>query len=56
MIESPSKIDTYGNSGAKLEHSSFKGEIEFKDVAFKYPGEDSRMILENFNLKMEAGK
>ena len=31
-----------------------KGDIEFKDVSFRYPDSD-RYVLENFNLKIKAG-
>lgn len=35
-----------------------KGEIEFKNVTFKYPGSDesSKPVLENINLKFSAGE
>lgn len=35
-----------------------KGEIEFKNVTFKYPGtsDDSKPVLENINLKFNAGE
>lgn len=35
---------------------NFKGEIEFKNVIFRYNQEDMEQVLNNFNLKIPAGK
>lgn len=37
-----------------LELTDVKGEIEFKDLTFSY--DDGKAVLENINLKIEAGK
>lgn len=50
-------IEKYGDSfhPKKENWESIKGDIEFKDLWFKYP-DGSENIYENFNLKIEAGK
>lgn len=49
-------IERYGDSfNPKVENwEDIKGDIEFKNVSFKYPDGDD-YILENFNLKIPAG-
>ncbi|MDQ3022475.1 MAG: ABC transporter ATP-binding protein/permease [Bacteroidota bacterium] len=39
------------NEGKKLE-----GEIEFKDVSFKYEGNEKQRVLNNINFKVKAGE
>lgn len=49
-------IETYGdNINPKKENwEEIKGEIEFRNVSFKYPDGDEE-VLSNFNLKVSAG-
>ena len=49
-------IEKYGGIyDAKTENwEKIKGDIEFKNVSFKYPDSD-KYVLENFNLKIKAG-
>lgn len=54
--DTPEVIQKYGDTfNPKKENwEKIRGDIEFKDVSFKYPdGED--YILQNFNLKIPAG-
>lgn len=37
-------------------NNDFQGNIEFKDVVFRYNQEDEEIILNNFNLTIPAGK
>lgn len=39
-----------------LINNDFQGNIEFKDVVFRYNQEDEEIILNNFNLTIPAGK
>ena len=36
--------------------TELKGEIEFQDVKLVYPSRDNQIVLENFSLKVAAGK
>lgn len=57
LIEESEKVlEKYGDSFTpKFENfEPIRGDIEFKDVSFKYP-DGSEYILENFNLKISAG-
>lgn len=49
-------VEKYGTIyDAKKENwEPVKGDIEFKNVSFKYPGSE-RYVLQNFNLKINAG-
>ena len=49
-------IEKYGDiySPVKENWEEIKGDIEFKDVSFKYP-DSEKYVLENFNLKIKAG-
>lgn len=49
-------VDKYGDIyDAKKENwEEIKGDIEFKDVSFRYP-DSEKYVLENFNLKIKAG-
>ena len=38
----------------KIDYQSIKGNIELKDVTFKYP-ERSNYVFKNLNLKIESG-
>ncbi len=50
-------IEKYGDSfePKKENWEEIIGDVEFKDVSFKYPDGDE-MVLENFNLKVKAGQ
>ncbi|MBR6569639.1 MAG: ABC transporter ATP-binding protein [Clostridia bacterium] len=56
VVDSPEVIEKYGDSfDPKRENwEPIKGDIEFKDVDFKYPDGDE-YVLENFNLKIPFG-
>jgi ATP-binding cassette subfamily B protein len=49
------EIDILDNVSTDSEIVEMKGEIEFKNVSFKYPGADEYAI-KNINLKIEAGQ
>ncbi len=56
VVDSPEVVEKYGDSffPKKDNWEPIKGDIEFKDVTFKYPdGKD--YVLENFSLKIPAG-
>lgn len=54
--DTPEVIEKYGDAfGPKYENwEEIKGDIEFRDVSFKYPDGDE-YILENFDLKIPFG-
>lgn len=56
ITDTPEVIEKYGdNFNPKKENwETIKGDIEFKDVSFKYPDGDE-YILSDFNLKIPAG-
>ncbi len=56
VADSPEVIEKYGDTfNPKKENwEDLDGEIEFKDVSFKYPDGDE-MVLEHFNLKVPQG-
>ena len=56
IVEKPEVIEKYGDlfSPKKENWESVKGDVEFRNVAFHYPGYN-KMILENFNLFVPAG-
>ena len=49
LTESP---EPFAKAAHKLDH--VRGEIEFRDVTFAYPGRDP--VLEHFSLRIEAGE
>ncbi len=51
LIDQPIKISSGTN---KIDSRKVKGEIEFKNVCFKYQNRES--LFKNFNLKINAGK
>ena len=55
VIDTPEVIEKYGTSfePKRKNWEPVHGEIEFKDVWFKYPDSD-RYVLQNFNLKINA--
>ena len=53
-IERKSPIDPETDEGEKLEE--FVGNIEFKDVKHIYPSRQDTTVLEDFSLKINAGK
>ena len=56
IIDSPEIIEKYGDEihPKKENWPSIKGQVEFKNVSFKYKGGEK--VLENFNLQVEKGK
>ena len=56
VTDTPEVIEKYGDSfEARRENwEEIKGDIEFKDVSFKYPDGDE-YVLEHFNLKIPFG-
>ncbi|XP_040990136.1 putative multidrug resistance protein [Juglans microcarpa x Juglans regia] len=54
MIGRVPTIDSEDKKGKALSH--VRGEIEFKDIYFSYPSRPDMRILEDFNLKVPAGK
>ena len=48
------KIDSSSPDGKKLE--SVSGEIEFRDVSFRYPARREAEVFNGFSLKVEPGK
>lgn len=57
VSDRPDVIEKYGDTfNPKKENwEELKGDIEFKDITFRYPdGEEN--VLENFNLKVSQGK
>lgn len=53
-IKRTPKIDPYDPSGIQLE--DIKGEIELKDVYFKYPARPDVQIFSGFSLYIPSGK
>ncbi len=55
IIDSPEVIEKYGDAihPKKENWPSIKGNVEFKDVTFKYKGGEK--VLENFDLTVRAG-
>ncbi|KAK0390106.1 hypothetical protein NLU13_3679 [Sarocladium strictum] len=54
LIDRQSEIDPFSESGAKPEQTL--GEIEFKHVSFAYPKRPSQPVMEDFSVKIPAGK
>lgn len=54
ILDSKSKIDPSDESGVKLD--SVKGEIELRNVSFKYPTRPDVQILRDLNLTIRSGK
>jgi ATP-binding cassette subfamily B (MDR/TAP) protein 1 len=54
MIDRVPTIDSEEKKGKAL--SYVRGEIEFKDIYFSYPSRPETPILQDFNLKVPAGK
>lgn len=57
VYDSPEVIEKYGDSfDPKYENfEELEGEVEFKDVIFKYPDGD-KIVLGRFNLKVQKGQ
>ncbi|MFV0440776.1 MAG: ABC transporter ATP-binding protein [Lachnospirales bacterium] len=56
IVEKPEVTEKYGDFfNPKTENfNKYSGDIEFKDVTFKY--KNGQTVLENFNLKINAGE
>ncbi len=57
VYDSPEVIEKYGDSfHPKYENfEELKGEVEFKDVTFRYP-DGEEIVLDHFNLKVHKGQ
>lgn len=62
IMRRPSEIDVLSNDGSytkigsPVPAASFKGEIEFKDVWFRYPTRLEQWIFKGLNLKVNANE
>lgn len=62
IMRRPSEIDVLENDGSytkkgnDVNASTFKGEIEFKDVWFRYPTRLDQWIFKGLNLKINANE
>ena len=56
VTDSPEVVEKYGDSfnGKRENWEPLSGEVEFKDVTFRYPDGDEN-VLEHFNLKVGRG-
>ncbi|MFP4681509.1 MAG: ABC transporter transmembrane domain-containing protein, partial [Chitinispirillaceae bacterium] len=56
VLESePEEQPLSGNQKQKIYLNSPRGDIEFKDLSFRYGDEDSPLVINNLNLKIQAG-
>ncbi|GBB93060.1 hypothetical protein RclHR1_02100009 [Rhizophagus clarus] len=56
VIDRIPPIDSSSPDGKKLDKSSVKGRLEFKNIKFNYPARPDIQILKNFNLTIEPGE
>jgi ATP-binding cassette, subfamily B (MDR/TAP), member 1 len=60
VLEAPSKINAVEmddqNTGKKVSLDEIKGEIEFKDVWFRYPTRKEDFVLKGLNLKISPNE
>lgn len=54
LIDRKSAIDPFGEHGEKPRHVS--GNIEIQDVTFAYPNRPEATVLQDFTLRVPAGK
>ena len=54
LTQSEKSIDSVSNR--TKDRGALKGEIEFRNVWFRYGGEGSDWVLKNINIKIEAGQ
>lgn len=54
LIYKPTLIDPTSEDHGRIHQ--LEGEIQYKSLSFKYPGDNSRQILSNFNLKLKKGE
>ena len=57
ITDTPEVIEKYGDAfePKKENWEPIRGDIEFRDVSFKYP-DGGEYVLEHFNLKIPAGQ
>jgi ATP-binding cassette subfamily B protein len=55
VFAAKSELVEYGDQEAGLIIKEPRGEVEFKDVFFRYGGDDDPYILSNINLKIPSG-
>ncbi|CAG8448774.1 2904_t:CDS:10 [Ambispora leptoticha] len=56
VIDRVPVIDVTSDNGKKLDKSSVKGRIEFKNVNFHYPSRPDVPVLKNFSLTIKPGQ
>lgn len=56
VIDHVPNINPNASNTNPINRKTFQGEIEFKDVVFKYPTRQDLTVLKNFNYKFKAGK
>ena len=59
MMDLPSKINAVNQDRSnlvKVDSETFRGEIEFKDVWFRYPSRKNDWILKGLNLKIRPNE
>ena len=54
LFERVPEIDSWSDEGERLDN--VKGEIEFKDVHFRYPIRPTQPVLRGIDLKFEPGQ
>jgi len=54
FINQEPQIPLHG--GIKIPYMSFKGDIEFRDVCFRYPTRPEADVLDHFNLRIPPGR
>ncbi|VDM47295.1 unnamed protein product [Toxocara canis] len=54
VIDRKPEIDSQSSDGAKLDNP--KGEIEFKNIHFRYPTRPDTKVLDDVSIKVPAGK
>ncbi|CAG8491139.1 uncharacterized protein OCT59_020189 [Rhizophagus irregularis] len=56
VIDRIPPINSSSPDGKKLDESTTKGRLEFKNIKFNYPARPDIQILKNFNLTIEPGE
>uniref|UniRef100_A0A060SYY2 ARAD1A15114p n=1 Tax=Blastobotrys adeninivorans TaxID=409370 RepID=A0A060SYY2_BLAAD len=56
ILDATPKIDTWSDEGDKLDPEKVEGNIEFRDVHFRYPTRPNVPVLRGLNLKVQKGQ
>ncbi|KAK9476471.1 P-loop containing nucleoside triphosphate hydrolase protein [Lipomyces japonicus] len=56
LFERKPEIDRWSDEGVRLERDDVRGDIEFKDVHFRYPTRTSVPVLRGLNLTIKKGQ